>query len=452
MENNLKNSLNGRKILFATVPADGHTNPLTGLAKYLQTEANCDVRWYTSENYEEKMSKIGIPHFPFVKALNITAENLEELLPDRKNHTDAIAKLNFDMINFFAKRGPEYHEDLQAIHSIFPFDLLICDSTFSAIPFVKYSMNIPVIAVGIIPLNQRSEGLAPYGAGLVPASNKEQADSYKKMQEEFDLALLESTTFYHKLLNDQDINVEKLPFMESLINESDAYLQIGSHGMDYPRDNIRDNITYLGALMPYKNPQKDVQKWYDDRIHKFKKIVLVTQGTVERDVEKIIVPTLKAFSGTDVLVIATTGGSDIDILRERFPQNNIIIENFIPFEDVMQFVDVYVTNGGYGGTMLGFKNKLPMVAAGVHEGKNEICARIEYLGYGINLKTETPTADEVQDAVNKVLADKKYKQNVTNLFAEMSKYFPEGIALKKIADVLENTDKKINALSENFNS
>jgi hypothetical protein len=42
----------------------------------------------------------------------------------------------------------------------------------------------------------------------------------------------------------------------------------------------------------------------------------------------------------------------------------------------MPFCHVYVTNGG---VLLSIQNKLPLVTAGVHEGKNEINARLPIL-------------------------------------------------------------------------
>ena len=49
-----------KRILFANVPADGHFNPLTGLAVHLK---NCgyDVRWYSSSMYKHKIEKMDIP-------------------------------------------------------------------------------------------------------------------------------------------------------------------------------------------------------------------------------------------------------------------------------------------------------------------------------------------------------------------------------------------------------
>jgi len=64
MKEALKQQLNpisqigkGRRILFASVPADGHFNPLTGIAVYLKS-IGYDVRWYTSESYAEKLRKL----------------------------------------------------------------------------------------------------------------------------------------------------------------------------------------------------------------------------------------------------------------------------------------------------------------------------------------------------------------------------------------------------------
>ena len=39
---------NGKRVLIATVAADGHFYPLTGIAKLL-CEEGYDVRWYTQE-------------------------------------------------------------------------------------------------------------------------------------------------------------------------------------------------------------------------------------------------------------------------------------------------------------------------------------------------------------------------------------------------------------------
>src|SRR5688500_19237810 len=94
--------LKPKRILFASVPADGHFNPLTGIAMELM-QRGYEVAWYASAVYAEKLQRLGIRHFPFKKALEVNGENIDTIFPERYNHKSQIAKLNFDMEHFFIR-------------------------------------------------------------------------------------------------------------------------------------------------------------------------------------------------------------------------------------------------------------------------------------------------------------------------------------------------------------
>lgn len=64
-----------KKILFATMPMDGHLKPLTGLAVHLK-KCGYDVRWYSGPSYAATVEKLSIPYFPFRQAREINQENL----------------------------------------------------------------------------------------------------------------------------------------------------------------------------------------------------------------------------------------------------------------------------------------------------------------------------------------------------------------------------------------
>src|SRR5688572_31858925 len=96
----LAESLTGRKILFANFPADGHFNPLTGLAVYLK-ELGADVRWYSSRTYTEKLRKLQIMHYPFQKAIDVEGNNFDKVFPGRLKKKSQIGKLKFDIIHAF---------------------------------------------------------------------------------------------------------------------------------------------------------------------------------------------------------------------------------------------------------------------------------------------------------------------------------------------------------------
>jgi UDP:flavonoid glycosyltransferase YjiC (YdhE family) len=276
---------------------------------------------------------------------------------------------------------------------------------------------------------------------LPPATNAAERSEYAEFRNlAVDVLFKRSIENFDAILNKHGIPLKNSILLDLLIREAVLYLQIGIPSFEYKRSDLSANIRFVGALLPYANPRQG-QSWYDERLEKYSKIVLVTQGTVEKDIQKILVPTLEAFKGTDVLVIATTGGSKTGELREKYPFENFIIEDYIPFDDVMPHADVYVTNGGYSGTLLSIKHNLPIVAAGVHEGKNEVCARIGYFNLGIDLKTEVPSPVAIQEAVNKILVDSSYKDNITKLAEEINRYNANELSAGYLAELLSLSSK-----------
>ncbi|CAM4061324.1 hypothetical protein SAMN06265348_102129 [Pedobacter westerhofensis] len=103
----------------------------------------------------------------------------------------------------------------------------------------------------------------------------------------------------------------------------------------------------------------------------------------------------------------------------------------------MKYASVYVTNGGYGGTMLSITQQLPMLAAGLHEGKNEICARIGYFKIGIDLKTETPAPHAIYQGVREILKNKEYKENVTRLAEKINSYDSNKLCADYIEELID---------------
>jgi len=435
----LKNS--GKRILFATVPGDGHFNPLTGIAVHLQN-LGYDIRWYTSIIYADKLSKLQVPHYIFKKALDVNAENVEQVFPERKNIKGMIKRLSFDLINGFILRSSEYFEDIRDISKDFPFDMVICDCMFMGIPFIKEKLHVPVISIGVLPLIEKSKDLAPAGLGLMPSSTffgKRKQDILRFAADK--ILFREPNKVMTSILKKYGIKMEGSNAFDTLTRKSSLLLQSGTPGFEYYRSDLGQNIRFIGALLPY-NSKKKMHSWYNEKLTRYNKVILVTQGTVEKDTSKILVPTLEAFKNSDYLIIATTGGSETKELKEKFPYDNIIIEDFIPFSDVMPHANVYVTNGGYGGVMLSIENKLPMVVAGVHEGKSEINARVEYFKLGINLRTEKPTPPQIRRSVENLLNDETYQKNVQRLCTEFDSYKPNELCVAYIEEILNRHHKK----------
>lgn len=105
----------------------------------------------------------------------------------------------------------------------------------------------------------------------------------------------------------------------------------------------------------------------------------------------------------------------------------------MPFKLLMPMVDVYVTNGGFGGVQFALANGVPVVAGGKTEDKPEIGNRITYGGCGIDLRTATPSPEHVRDAVRTVLGDPSYRQQATRIRDELDTHD----APSEAADLIE---------------
>ena len=103
----------------------------------------------------------------------------------------------------------------------------------------------------------------------------------------------------------------------------------------------------------------------------------------------------------------------------------------------MPYADLYITNGGYGGVLLAIEYELPLLVAGVHEGKNEINARVGYFELGINLKTEKPTPVKIRKAADVLFNNSRYREKVTELRREFSMYDPAVLCAGYLKELLD---------------
>lgn len=295
--------------------------------------------------------------------------------------------------------------------------------TLRRFPFIEPLFGVPVAAAGIAPLGETSRDLPPAGMGLEPATGfwgRRKQDFLRLISQE--VLFKPCTRIFNEYLHEYGIRPADRFFFDALVRRVDVYWQSGVPCFEYSRSDLSPNVRFVGPLLPHRDaevpPLPEGLNFAD-----YSRVVLVTQGTVERNPEKLLVPTLSAFMDDPAtLVVATTGGSFTEELRARFPQKNLQIHDFIDFAAIMPMADVFVTNAGYGGVLMAVSHGLPMVAAGVHEGKSEIAARINHFGLGISLKTERPSAEQVLDAVERVLRDSGYRRSAERLSRESQQY------------------------------
>jgi UDP:flavonoid glycosyltransferase YjiC (YdhE family) len=123
-------------------------------------------------------------------------------------------------------------------------------------------------------------------------------------------------------------------------------------------------------------------------------------------------------------LIVGTGHSHTEELRRSYPEDNVLIEDYVDFGAVLERADLFVCNGGYGSVLLSLSRGVPLVVAGIREGKNDVNARVDHFGVGINLHTESPKPDAIRRAADQVLGEPRWKQNAVRLSDELRQYRP----------------------------
>jgi UDP:flavonoid glycosyltransferase YjiC (YdhE family) len=153
-------------------------------------------------------------------------------------------------------------------------------------------------------------------------------------------------------------------------------------------------------------------EWWDEVATRQRPVVLATQGTFETDPGQLIGPTLVGLAGEDLLVIVA-GVRSAEALGPGGIPGNARIAPFIPFGLAMPQVDLFVTNGGFGGVHYALAHGVPLAIG---------ASRVARVGAGINLKTARPPAAQVRDAVRMALQDPRYRQAARRLQAELAQH------------------------------
>jgi UDP:flavonoid glycosyltransferase YjiC (YdhE family) len=405
-------------ILFASQAIDGHFNPMTGVAMRLM-ERGHDVRWYTGPVFAAKLQSLGIPHFPFRRAIEHRADNLNELYPDRARLKGPRA-IGFDGEKIFASNVTNFFEDIRELDHDFPVDVVVADSSMFIHRLVSHLMGKPVVSFVVIPNMESDPLVPPLFFGFRPARNPVEKALHGLAGLLSDKVILRPASQSYR--RQHAAFGQPVPGGGRLTDEpyrcSDATIQTGTESLDFPRRRVNPKVHHVGALLPYRAPQPPADGGGGDSgfSRTYPTTLVITQGTVDNlDHNKLIVPALEAVKDLDALVIVATGGRGTEALRALYPQPNVVVRDYVDFAKVFEFTDVFITNGGFGGVQLSLSMGVPLVVAGINEGKSDVNARVEHAGVGINLRSESPTPADIAKAVGKVLADPGWKNRARTM-------------------------------------
>lgn len=423
------------RFLIGTIAATGHVNPALPIARQLVQQGH-EVWWYTGKGLKEKVEATGAHHVSISRGIDLT---VPETIPTewiaQRNALKGVNQFKFYLKYGFIDAAVTQLQDLTDILKEFPADTLLCDVFFLGMSWLYEKTGLPWAAFGMSALPFSSRDTAPFGLGIQPDNSplghlKTRGLNWLSRN----VLMRDVTRHLDQMRESVNLPAKGQDFFSAALSPF-LYLQGTTPSFEYPRRDLPPQVHFIGTFLLPAPTNFSAPSWWTD-LKTDKPVVHVTQGTVATEANDLLVPTVQALADEDVLVVATTGGQPIEVISLDPIPANVRIESFIPHAHLLPHVDVMVTNGGFNGVQIALANGVPMVVAGQTEEKPEICARVEWSGVGINLKTSTPTPTQIRDAVKTVLSSSSFKQNVQQMKMEIDLYNSPVIAvglLEKLA-------------------
>jgi UDP:flavonoid glycosyltransferase YjiC (YdhE family) len=414
-------------VVLASLPMVGHVNPLRPIARAL-VERGHDVRWYTGVQFAASVEATGARFLPMSADVD---RGIEDRVTREQPAQGGIAGMRHGIKHGFLDPVPGQVADLSRIMAEEPCDVLVAEFGVLGADAVHELTGVPWASVGVSPLIIASRDTAPFGLAMPPSSTLAGRARNRFLNTFLDRVLMRDVRRYDRGIRARiGLPPDRRPLFARTVSPL-LHLQNGIADLEYPRSDMPAQLHFVGALTePAGRSERPV--WASEVEGATVPVVHVTQGTVaDADLTALVLPTIRALADENVLVVAGTGRHDPAALGPL--PANVRVASYVPHDWLMAHTAVMVTNGGFGGVQVALSHGVPLVVGGATEDKPEVAARVAWSGAGVDLRTGTPTADQIRDAVRLILAEQRFARRA----AEMRDAYAKLDAAEESATLIE---------------
>jgi len=425
------------KILFLVEPAEGHFNPCIVIIKAL-LKRDHEVACITGSQFKARVEKEGAIFFPLPEQWDPGELDIYDFFPELKNKK-GLAQIKQYLKHIVYDQVPDMLERLNQVLDNFHADVIVCDSFMAAGHWLTELGGAPSVRLSVFPFSLPEKNIAPFGLGLLPG------DTFLTKLRNNLLNLLFEKILFKDVQSHINLVREKVGlthfdkyFFTKAVEIPNLVLQTTSVLFEYPRKNIPSHVQFVGPLLNVPDEDYVMPDWWAETFDKKLPIILINQGTVAKNLDNLINPAIEALKDLPVTVLIVPVEKDeLTDLPE-----NMHAKPFIPFGNVLPHIDIMISNGGLGGVQNALAHAVSLIIAGATEDKMEVAARVEYSGAGINLRTQTPSAADIKNAVNRLLHNPSFKQKATILQADYAKYNAVTSSVNAIEQLIEDQKYK----------
>ncbi len=424
------------KFLVITNPSDGHVTPLIPIVRAL-VKSGHTVKWINGRAFKEKVEISGAEFILMHQKYDRGKTDLYDFFPKLKRLKGVLMLWYyfkhwvFDPVLFYVRQIEDVLKEFKA-------DAIIGDSFRNWALFVTERGGPPFVMVNVFPLVYPSSYLPPQGLGMLPGK------SFVSKLKDSLLRLMVYKIGSRPLQNhcNQIRNQFKLPpyknfFQKEGWDRSAIVMQPTVPQFEYALPDLPQHVYFIGPIQLSVDSNFTPPEWWPKIISGEKKVILINQGTIAKNINNLIKPAIEALRDEDVYVIA------VPLSDGQFNSipSNTFTSTFIPFANLLPYIDLMITNGGYGGVQNALSYGIPLILAGATEDKMEVSARVEFTKVGINLRKNNPTPKQIKSAVNKVFSNDTYRENAKRIQNEMAKFDAPQKAIELLESIILGRNK-----------
>jgi MGT family glycosyltransferase len=423
-----------KKIFVVFSSASGHVNPVCGLIHELCRNPNIECIFYGIEEHRELIEKTGAQFRLYVDR-NV-ADTIVPQVDDQKSEP-VFSRFMNRMMDSSYQILPQLTRDFETEKP----DIVLIDPSFIVARYlveILKSSNIKVKCVEFFPHFVMTQAMMESVPGLI-------RKDFLVIRALLYLFLRQIVLSWYfgiwvfnplSLIMGKNYNLKLVSVFQELHPRIDEY--------------DRNYYKFIGNCASEQSRNSKL----DDELKSFlsndSKIIYMSLGTVYNNNLFIFGTLIEAMRKLDkrsqIKVIISMGDSGLAAFREKFANgelndDNILLRAKVPQLEVLKRADLFITHCGMNSASETIKYAVPIIGVPI-EGDQLIVSRrlCDELGIGIRLEPIKITADELADAIDRVLSDEIYREKVHELSKVSEKYNGQIEGARIIIDYLEQNE------------
>ena len=412
------------KLGFVSMPLTGHLNPMTALARKLQSRGH-EIVFIGVPDAGPNVRAAGLPFVPYCEDEFPEGSGAKALAPVSKLHGHEVTRLTIQGAGRALFEAASKHLPRKLIET--GVEALVIDTIHMYLELVPMSLGIPYAHVWAI-LNIDFSGATVPSVMPGPYDNTSGArqrnlEALEKSDNAFFGIVQEVAAPYAERVGLKIDWSDPPPTFSKLAIVSQTPKEFDLPGIPWPA-----HFHHAGPFFDDAGREPIPFPWeeLDGR-----PLVYASLGTLVNGIENIYKTILGAVGRLSEIQIVLAKGSNIELAELGPIPSNVIVVDKAPQIELLKRAALCITHAGLNTTLESLAQGVPMVAIPIAYDQFGVAVRIAYHGVGESLQVDDLSVDGLYALIQKVLN--------TPFYGEKAQYFKNIIAQRRGLDVAADT-------------